>query len=213
MSRPTKTPAQRKRNDYSASVRARGESGHNLWFVSPPQAPLDPPRILCSDVEYECYLYLEGEPDLVIIDYAPLRLAGDKPRSALRHFAVATNLERHRLDIDLDPDGEKAISPNRRVVDLGMLDAAKTRTNSWRAIISAINRCRSHDLSPVIFRCRHLIEEQPRITIAELHELVDEHPALVHGAIGTMLRARELDCDVTNVFWGPGTRVWSRACG
>src|SRR3546814_52855 len=88
MPKSAKTPAQRKRNEYAASVRARGASAHNLWFVSPPQDPPDPPLVLCSDLEYECYLFLEGAPDLLSIDYAPLRLAGDEPRSELRRFAL-----------------------------------------------------------------------------------------------------------------------------
>lgn len=213
MAKQAKTPAQRKRNQYVAAVRARGASGHNLWFVSPPQDPPDPPLILCSDVEFECFQFLEGSADLVSVDYAPLRLAGDGPRSRLRHFAIATTLEGHRLDIDLDPAGDGGSPPGRRVVNLAMLDAAKTRIQSWRAVIAVINRCRTHELSPVIFRCRHLIEGQPPITMGALCDLVDEHSALVAGAIGTMLRSRELDSDVDEHLWGPATKVWGRAHG
>src|SRR3546814_8097859 len=116
MPKSAKTPAQRKRNEYAASVRARGASAHNLWFVSPPQDPPDPPLVLCSDLEYECYLFLEGAPDLLSIDYAPLRLAGDEPRSELRRFALATTLQGHRLDVYLDPEGKRSHPPGRRVV-------------------------------------------------------------------------------------------------
>lgn len=213
MAKQAKTPAQRKRNQYVAAVRARGASGHNLWFVSPPRDPPDPPLILCSDVEFECFQFLEGSADLVSLDYAPLRLAGNGPRSRLRHFAIATTQEGHCLDIDLDPAGDGGSPPGRRVVDLAMLDAAKTRVRSWRAIIAVINCCRSHELSPVIFRCRHLIEEQSRITMGALCDQVDEHSALVAGAIGTMLRARELESDVDQHLWGPATKVWGRAHG
>lgn len=210
MAKQAKTPAQQRRNKYMAAVRARGASGHNLWFVTPPQDPLYPPLILCSDVEFECFQFLEGSADLVSIDYSPLRMAGDAPRSRLRHFAIATTLEGCRLDVDLDPAGEGPSPPGRRFISLAMLDAAKVRIKSWRAIIPVINRCRSHDLSPVIFRCRHLVEEQPRITMLTLCDQVNEHSALVAGAIGTMLRSRELESDVDEHLWGPATKIWAR---
>lgn len=213
MARQAKTPAQSKRNQYLASVRARGASGYNLWFVSPPQDPLDPPLILNSDVEHECFLFLEGEPDLARIDYAPLREAEEGPRSGRRRFAIGTTLDGYQVDIDLDPAGEGKSPPGRRVVDLALLDNFRIRTNSWRAIIPAITRCRSHELSAVIFRCRHLIEEQPHITMGALHDQVDEHPALLDGAIGTMLRTRELGSDVDDCLWGPATKLWSQSRG
>ncbi len=213
MAKHAKTPAQQKRNRYVAAVHARGASGHNLWFVSPPQDPPDPPLTLCSDLELECFLFLEGEADLVSLDYSPLRLAGDEPRSRLRHYAIATTLQGHLLDIDFDPEGRGVSPPGRRVVNLAMLNAAKTRIHSWRAIVSAINRCRSHELNAVIFRCRHLVEEQPCISIGALCNQVDEHSALVAGAIGTMLRARELESDVDQDLWGPATKVWGRTHG
>lgn len=213
MAKRAKTPAQRTRNKYVAAVRARGASGHNLWFVAPPQDPPDPPLILSSDVEFECFLFLEGAADLVSVDYTPLRSAGVEPRSRLRHFAIATTVEGYRLDIDLDPTGSSGSPPGRRVVNLALLDAAKTRIQSWRTIIAAINRCRTHELSPVVYRCRRLIEGQPRITMSALCDQVDGHYALVAGAIGTMLRSRELESDVSENLWGPATTVWERAHG
>lgn len=205
-----KTPAQQKRNQYAAAVRARGASGHSLWFVAPPLDPLDPHLKLCSDVEFDCFHFLEGAADLMSLDYAPLRLAGDEPRSGNRHFAIGTTLHGYSVNIYLDPDGKEASPPGMRFVTLTSLDAANTRIKSWRAIVAVINRCRSHELRPVIFRCRHLIEEQPNLTMVALRKLVDEHPALVDGAVATMLRARELESDVDERLWGGGTKLWMR---
>lgn len=213
MTGPHKTPAQKQRNKYVAAVRARGGSGYNLWFVSPPLDPLTPHLMLSSDLEHECFLFLEGSPDLLGIDYAPLRAAGDKPRSGSRHFASATTIDGHRLEVDFAPEGSDSSPPGWRTITIRMLTAAKTRICSWRAVIAAINRCRSHELSPTIYRCRHLIEERPECTVGNLVDLVQEHPALVTGALATMLRSRELECDVHERLWGPETMLWARAHG
>lgn len=213
MVRQTKTPAQRKRNAYAAAVRARGASGHNLWFVVPPLDPPDPPLTLMSDVELECYLFLEGAPDLVTIDYSPLRGGGERPLSGLRHFATVTTLHGHRIEVDLDPAGTGARQPGRRIIDVSTLDSAKLRIRSWRSITAAINRCRTHELTPLIFRCRHVIEEQPHISLISLLDQVPEPSALVAGALGSMLRSRELESDVDEHLWGGATKVWPRANG
>lgn len=170
----------------------------------------DQPLILTSDPEFECFLFLEGQVDFVSIDYSPLRVASDKPRRGPRHFATATSLEQIRIEIDLVLEGDGVPSPGRRTIDLALLDASKTRIQSWRAIVAVINRCRSHKLKPVVFRCRHLIEAQPKITMGSLLDQVEEHPGLVGGAIGTMLRARELESDVDKILWGRETQVWTR---
>lgn len=211
VAKQSKTPAQKKRNRYVATVRARGASGYNLWFVAPSQDPPDPPLLLCSDVELECFLYLEGSADLVTVDYAPLRLVGEEPRSNRRHFAIARTLDGHEIDIDLDPGGETTSPPARRLINLATLNAARSRVESWRAINAAINRCRSHQLAPVVFRCRHIIENQQGISLATLCGRVEESEALVVGAVGTMLRARELASDVDERLWGPATRLWGRS--
>lgn len=214
MAKPSKTPAQQQRNKYMASVRARGASGHNLWFVSPPLDPAELSLTLCSDLEFETFLYLEGSPDLPSVDYAPLRLqeaaAGPNPR----HFATATTLDGTRLDIELRPEATQPSIAGRRMINLAVLTAAKTRIESWRAIVPAINRCRSHTLNPVIFRCRQLLQDSGERTVLDIsRELASENTALVVGALATMLRTRELQSDVDHQLWGPQTRVWERGHG
>lgn len=202
-----KTPGQKQRNKYAAAVRARGASGHNLWFVTPPQPPQGSLLILNSDVEFEAFLYIEGSPDLLCVDYAPLRLGDVRPSPGPRHLATATTLDGAVLDIDLDPAGGSGPRVGRRLVTLAILDAARTRVQSWRAIVPAINRCRSHELGPLIIRCRHLLERFGEVTADQaLQSLESESSALVIGVLATMLRARELESDVDEHLWGPGTR-------
>lgn len=209
--RPSKTPAQQQRNKYAAAVRARGASGHNLWFVMPPQDPAGSTLTLCSDLEFETFLYLEGSPDLAHLDYAPLRVQDACPGPGPRHFATATTLDGGRLDIDLGPECAKPSAPGRRLINLTVLDAAKTRVQSWRAIVPAINRCRSHPLNPLIFRLRHLLAEGTGLSALEAcQQLAPEDTALVMGALATMLRAREIESDVDRNLWSPQTRFWER---
>lgn len=214
MAKPSKTPAQQQRNKYMASVRARGASGHNLWFVTPPLDPTESPLILCSDLEFETFLYLEGSPDLPEVDYAPLRLQEASGGPGPRHFATATTLDGTRLDVELRPEANQHPIPGRRLINLAMLTAAKTRIESWRAIVPAINRCRSHTLNPVIFRCRRLLQDGGERTILDVsRELASENTALVVGALAMMLRTREIKSDVDQHLWGPQTRVWEPGHG
>lgn len=85
-----KTPAQKKRNKYLASVRARGASGHNFWFVSPPQDTQALPLTLSSDIELGDFFYLEGSPDVAFVDYFPVARA-----SALAPWAAALRYRHH----------------------------------------------------------------------------------------------------------------------
>lgn len=214
MAKPSKTPAQQQRNKYMASVRARGASGHNLWFVTPPLASAESPLILCSDLEFETFLYLEGSPDLPDVDYAPLRLQEASGGPGPRHFATATTLDGTRLDVELRPEANQPSIPGRRLINLAVLTAAKTRIESWRAIVPAINRCRAHTLTPIIYRCRQLLQDSGERTILEIsRELASEHTALVVGALAMMLRTREINSDVDQHLWGPQTRVWERGHG
>ena len=201
-----KTPAQQKRSQYLASVRARGASGNNLWFVSPPQDTQSLPLTLCSDIELDTFFYLEGSPDLTSIDYAPLRHGQAPSRPGRRHFATVTTLEGTELDVELAAEADKASVAGRRLISLAVLNAGKVRIQSWRAIVPTINRCRSHSLGPVIIRCRHLLEEHGELSVRALcQQLATESTALVTGALATLLRAREIQSDVDTHLWGPGT--------
>lgn len=203
----SKGPAQQRRNQYVAAVRARGASGHNLWFVVPPQDPANLRLTLSSDIEFEAFLFLEGSPDLVHVDYAPLRLARSRPAPGPRHFATATTVDGADLDIELWPAGSKASEAGRRLLNMAALNTAQTRIQSWRAIVATINRCRPHALNPLLIRARHLLDEHAELTAGAFCRLMEsEHPALVMGAVATLLRAREIDSDVDQHLWGPGTR-------
>ncbi|WP_396617465.1 hypothetical protein ACHZ97_09385 [Lysobacter soli] len=209
MSGRAKTPAQRKRSTYLAPIRARGARGNNLWFVTPPQDSSESSLTLCSDLEFETFLYLEGSPDLSHVDYGPLRREEAAPGPASRHFATATTLDGTRLDIELGPERVEPSVPGRRLINLSILNAGQVRIQSWRAIVPAINRCRAHSLNPVIFRCRRLLEERHELTAGELcAQLASEHTALVVGALAKMLRAREIESDVDQQLWG--ARTWFR---
>ncbi|APP82732.1 MULTISPECIES: hypothetical protein [Xanthomonas] len=97
-----KTPAQKKRNKYLASVRARGASGHNFWFVSPPQDTQALPLTLSSDIELGDFFYLEGSPDVAFVDYFPLWPGRAHSHPGRQHFATVTTLEEGtELDVDL----------------------------------------------------------------------------------------------------------------
>ena len=214
MGKPSKTPAQQQRNKYMASVRARGASGYNLWLVMPPLGPAESSLTLCSDLEFETFLYLEGSPDLSSVDYAPLRRQEASPGPGPRHFATATTLDGGRLDIELGPEAAQPSVPGRRLITLAQLNAGKTRIQSWRALVPAMNRCRSHSLHPVIFRCRQLLHGGRAWTVLDLcQQLASEHQALVVGALATLLRTREIEGNVDQQLWGPQTRVWERGHG
>ncbi|WP_349780511.1 hypothetical protein [Xanthomonas sp. WHRI 7065] len=203
-----KTPAQKKRNQYLASVRARGASGHNLWFVSPPQDTQALPLTLSSDIELEAFFYLEGSPDVAFVDYSPLRHGRAHSHPGRRHFATVTTLEGTELDVDLALEADKASAAGRRLISLAMLNAAKVRVQSWRAIVPTINRCRSHSLGPLIIRCRHLLEEHGELAVRDLcQQLTSESTALITGAVATLLRSREVESNVDTRLWGPGTML------
>ncbi|PZQ32477.1 MAG: hypothetical protein DI562_03470 [Stenotrophomonas acidaminiphila] len=201
-----KTPAQKKRNQYLAAVRARGASGYNLWFVRPPQDGQALPLTLASDIELEAFFYLEGSPELVSVDYSPLRHGLAPAQERRRHFATVSTLEGAEFDVDLDPEADKASVAGRRLINLATLNRAKVRIQSWRAIVPTLNRCRSHSLAPVIIRCRQLLEERGQLEVRDLcQQLATEPTALVTGAVATLLRAREIQSDVDIHLWGPNT--------
>ncbi|WP_152667127.1 hypothetical protein, partial [Xanthomonas perforans] len=100
----------------------------------------------------EAFFYLEGSPDVAFVDYSPLRHGRGHPQPGRRHFATVTTLEGTELDVDLALDANQASVAGRRLVSLAVLNAAKVRVQSWRAIIPTINRCRSHSLGPLIMR-------------------------------------------------------------
>lgn len=203
-----KTPAQKKRNQYLASVRARGASGHNLWFVRPPQDTQALPLTLSSDIELEAFFYLEGSPDVASVDYSPLRHGQARSQPGRRHFAIVTTLEGTELDVELAPEADKASVAGRRLISLSVLNAAKVRVQSWRAIVPTINRCRSHSLDPLIICCRRLLEEHGQLAVRDMcQQLASESTALVTGAVATLLRSREIESDVDTHLWGPCTAL------
>ncbi len=209
-----KTPAQKKRNQYLASVRARGASGHNLWFVRPSQDTQALPLTLSSDIELEAFYYLEGSPDVASVDYSPLRHVQTRVQPGRRHFATITTLEGAELDVELALEADKASVAGRRLISLSVLNAAKLRVQSWRAIVPTINRCRSHSLDPLIICCRRLLEEHGELTVRDLcQQLASESTALVTGAVATLLRSREIESDVDTQLWGPCTALRVRRHG
>ncbi|WP_426788028.1 hypothetical protein [Xanthomonas campestris] len=115
-------------------------------------------------------------------------------------------MEGTELDVDLALEADKASAAGRRLISLAMLNAAKVRVQSWRAIVPTINRCRSHSLGPLIIRCRHLLEEHGELAVRNLcKQLPSESTALITGAVATLLRSREVESDVDTRLWGPGT--------
>lgn len=136
----------------------------------------------------------------------PLRHGRAHPHPGRRHFATVTTLEGTELDVDLALEANKTSVAGRRLVSLAVLNAAKVRVQSWRAIVPTINRCRSHSLGPLIIRCRHLLEEHGDLAVRDLcQQLTTESTALVTGAVATLLRSREIESDVDTHLWGPGT--------
>ncbi|MBD1532319.1 hypothetical protein GUG62_22550 [Xanthomonas citri pv. citri] len=134
-----KTPAQKKRNKYLASVRARGASGHNFWFVSPPQDTQALPLTLSSDIELGDFFYLEGSPDVAFVDYFPCG-----PGERTRTLGGSTSLPSPRWrrvpnSTSTWPLADKASAAGRRLISLAVLNAAKVRIQSWRAIVPTTN--------------------------------------------------------------------------
>jgi hypothetical protein len=206
MASRTRTPAQRQRNKFVKAVRTRGADGYSLWFVHPPLDPHDDPLILCSDLELNALFYLEGSPDLVEIDYSCLR-CGDLPlpRAGERVFAIAKTVDGQEIEAVLAPEATTSGRPGSRIINLPALARGKTRIQSWRAIVAAVNRCRLYTLDPVLIRCRRIIETSPGTTIEQVCRQVSEHRALVIGSLGMMLRTRELESDLDERLWSPNT--------
>lgn len=210
MSERVRSPQRRARSAYAEALRVRGSSEYNLWLVRPPFAPPSPQLVLCSDIEYESYLYLEGEPRLTSIDYSPLRDTGVVPRRGSRLFAIGTTVGGSRVAVDLDPEGVGGWKDSSLTISLELLNQATSRTRSWRALLATINRCRGRELTPEILRCRRLIEAKTHVTVTDVLTRIDAEVPLVLGALATMLRHREICNDVDSTLWGPGTLLWRR---
>ncbi len=52
-----------------------------------------------------------------------------------------------------------------------------------------------------------------RTTCSRCHHAPKYTVVILAGAIGTMLRSRELESDVDEHLWGPATKVWGNAHG
>lgn len=204
----SKTPSSQQRDKYADAVRMRGACPYNLWLVIPPKEDETSLLVLASDVEFQTFLYLEGSPDLLQIDYTPLRQMAAAPRIGARQFARAVTTSYESIEVELAPEGSAIQQSARRTITLRELDDAATRISSWRAIVAVINRCRSHNLLPVVFRLRRALERRPSTTVMALCSALSDVPtALCIGGVANMLRSRELTADIDTVLWSPATQV------
>lgn len=200
-----KTPAQKKRNQYLPPCVPEGPAATTCG-LSAPAGHAGAPANAEFGHRIGGLLLPRRFTGCGVRRLFPLRHGRAHPHPGRRHFATVTTLEGTELDVDLALEANKTSVAGRRLVSLAVLNAAKVRVQSWRAIVPTINRCRSHSLGPLIIRCRHLLEEHGDLAVRDLcQQLTTESTALVTGAVATLLRSREIESDVDTHLWGPGT--------
>lgn len=202
------TPAQKQRNQLANAVRERGESPYNLWVVRPPFEAEN--LILSSDRALELFYWLEGNPELVELDYSPLRSpSAVRPWREALHFADVGTTDARWLSVyldrgylaGLDVDGRpgQLNVDNRHFVGTQALNADAQRISNWRRIVPCIRRIQTHPTRTIQVRItQHLGSDGTHSIRSVLNALSDTNEALVLGAIGTLLRVRRItsDCDV-----------------
>lgn len=199
MARSGISPAQKRREVLSQAIRARGESPYNIWLV---RLPFDGDALcLTSDPAVELFYALEGDPRLAQIDYTPLRNTVLRPSSRHLEFArvVTTDGATERVFLTRPVD-TPVTSPEPGCVyySLEDLDPLCIRIANWRHIVACIRRVRLHATAVLERRLWRRVPVEGTVSLQTLRDEADEPAGLVYGAIGALLRRRELtsDCDI-----------------
>lgn len=209
-----KHPVGARRNALAAAIRERGQSPHNIWLIRP---PFDKEDILVnSDVAFDFFYYIEGEPRFVDIDYRVLRAPARTETSLSifdRVFAHATYADGRVVEVVLSvepPVNAMTEHDRRHTVTLEMLNLANQRIENWRRIIPCIRRITTYPTATLQRMIVLGLVGGKRRTIRQIvNDFSDENSALVLGALAIVLRRREISADLDRKPWSQNTLVWS----
>ncbi|WP_038618215.1 hypothetical protein [Dyella jiangningensis] len=215
-----KTPAQERRNELAAAIRARGERGSNIWLLRPPFQSRD--LVLNSDLQFEAFYVVEGEPTFRQIRYLPGWYQAhehESPSDASKDFAVVTTLDEQefsvRLAFDANPgETANALTPlhGEIRVHIGVLDSHIQRVENWRRVIPCIRRVRLHATSAIERQIALMVHARRRLSLRDLRErFLDVDAAIFFGSVAILLRRRELQSDLDTRPWSLNTCVWTEA--
>ncbi|MDG2538731.1 hypothetical protein P5Y53_13735 [Dyella jiangningensis] len=213
-----KTPAQTQRSEVAAAIRARGERGSNIWLVRPPFESRD--LVLNSDLQFEAFYLIEGEPAFEDIRYLPQWYEAEDSCHASgssKELAVVTNLDRQEHAIHLvfgtesSATGGALTAVNGAIhITVRTLDSHIQRVENWRRIIPCIRRVRLHATAAIERQIVVVVHRQQRMSLRELQGLfLSLESGIFFGSVAILLRRRELCADLDTHPWSLNTQVWS----
>ncbi|MGH8113095.1 MAG: hypothetical protein ACREPL_14435 [Rhodanobacteraceae bacterium] len=216
------TPAQAQREKLGAAIRQRGRSPYNLWLVRPPFEARD--LILASDLEFEAFYYVEGEPGFADIRYLPQWYAiegGELPRSRSQEFAAVTTTDGRKVTVQLNFSETPArcsaavvpVSTHGVVrINLQTLDDHTQRVENWRRVVPCIRRTCRHPTSGLQRQIAIVVGADGKKSLRTVrNQFSDVDAGLFWGAVATILRRRELASDLDSRPWSLNTLVWDAA--
>lgn len=216
MNRKNSTPAHERRSSVANAVRKRGVSSYNLWLLTPPLEDVE--VIASSDAEMELFYFLEGNPEIDYISYAPLEDSrwpdNSTVRRAERHFA---DIVRHGVHSRViwcagNTAQSASVAEADLYVTLAELDASSMRIDNWRRITGAIRRIRLYPTQTVERRVHGVLKIKDEFAVGDILKLCHDVPvAIVVGTIGLMLRKRQLLSDADIRPWSTHTMLSVRS--
>lgn len=213
-----KTPAQARRNALAEAIKARGHSPYNIWVVRPPFDEED--LLLTSDIAFELFYYLEGEPRYVDIDYPGLKATSSEGPVSIADFIFAYAADAcgqiTTIKFSHAPSSASVTtqlsggseSPTR-IVTLDELDSNVQRVENWRRIIPCIRRVKLLPMATLERVIVQSLRDGKRQTIRQLLKAhSNESTAKLLGAIALALRHRYIEADLDTKPWSLNTCVW-----
>ena len=215
--RKNKTPAQMQRSEVAAAIRARGERGSNIWLVRPPFESKD--LILSSDLQFEAFYLIEGEPTFEHIRYlSPWYQAkkGGHAGVGSKEFAIVTDSQQRKQAIHLAFGDEDSGASSTLTVVAGVvritvrtLDGHIQRVENWRRIIPCIRRVQLHPTAAIERQIAVIVHAQKKMPLRDLQRHFSSvEPGIFFGAVATLLRRRELEGDLDTRPWSLKTLLW-----
>lgn len=218
MKKTHKTPAQTRRKNLAEAIKSRGHSPYNIWVVRPPFAEED--LLLTSDIAFELFYYLEGDPKYVDIEYPSLKASfSEAPISIADYvFAIAADACGHTTTIKFSHEISNAnvttqvsdeLESLTRIVTLDELDSNVQRVENWRRIIPCIRRVKLLPMASLERVIVQKLRDGKRQTIRQIIKAhSNESTAILLGALALALRHRHIKADLDTKPWSLNTWVW-----
>jgi hypothetical protein len=198
----------------------------NIWVVH----TFDGRRVvLLKDLNFDHFFFTEGDPNVRSADYDPplcdVEVDGQLFQikfDALVKFENGSIHSRHVRQISLKgarleasrlmsacQAAARSLGATYEEVTAADLDSAHQRIINWFRVLAAYSRCRHRSLAVLEHVIMARIDHAHEITIAQLlHWLPEEQPALVLGALASVLRKRVVCSDLDTETWGMHSRLW-----